>query len=365
MRSRVFCVALAVGVISCGGRVPRGGKESMSQAPVSVQSSHMASSPEPSPRQVAALEHLNGAQRLVLIDIGAAEGESLLWSDPTSGNLVFSPEGAEAAFRSAAGLHFLNVDSGDAKTVHRKIDDLMPSPRSYSQDGRWFAIIDREGVAILPIPWDNTAPETLNAPEGYRPTDLLWSPHSDALFVLAKQKSGEKRKLLRIDPASRRVISEIDADCVSFLGWDAHTGDLLVTRTDESGDEAGRLDDAGRFVLLRRSGDHGAEYYAQYLSNTGRLLFSLGADDASDSTALFLATPGQAGETTWLEAHRHISSIRFTRGGEWAVFSDASRKELIDAPGGDLYLVETGSEAAKPIRVATRGLSYSAPVPRP
>jgi hypothetical protein len=337
----------------------------MSQAPIGVQSSHLAPAPEPSPRQVAAIVHAGGERRLVLIDIGSTEGESFISSDPSAKNIVFSPDGAGAVFRTAAGLHFFDPATEMGKTVQCRAGDLMPTPRSYSPDGRWFAVIADGDTSILRLPLDGKAPDVFSAPEGYRPTDLLWTPHGDVLFVLAKQISGRGRKLLKLDPERKVIRSEVDADCARLLGWDAHSEALLVSRTDVSGDEAGQLDEAGKFALLRQSGDSGAEYYLQYLPNTGRLLFTLGSDDASDPTTFFLATLGQSGETPWLEAFRHVSSISFTRGGEWAVFSERSRNESADTPGGDLYLVETGSEAPKLIRRATPDRSYSAPVPRP
>ena len=280
-------------------------------------------------------------------------------------NPVFSPDGSQLAFRVESKLCVRDLAAGVTRIVDHQIDDLMPSSRSYSPDGRWLALIGDAGLTLMQAHGDNNAGiKAFPAPSGYNPTDLLWTGDSHRLLVLAKQKSGKQRKLLRFDPAAGRMLSEHQVDGVRLLGWRAQDGSLLLSRSGAEGDEAGRLGEADEFISLRPPGEASAEYYVEYIPATDQILFSPGADDASDHTVLYLAPLGHGEESRWLEPFRRISSIRFTRGGGWAVFCDQTRRELIDAPGGDLYLVQTGGEP-RLVRRADGSRFYTSPFPRP
>jgi hypothetical protein len=176
--------------------------------------------------------------------------------------------------------------------------------------------------------------------------------------------------LAAIEAVSGRLQSLPSHNAARLLGWRSDPEALLVSRTRGSSDDAGTLSAAGAFQPFRAESqdaddeDRGA--ILAYAQASDRLVVALPSEDQGDPVALRLVGPGAAPAESWLANFPRLTDLALSPDGKWATFVDRGRFGATGDPGGDVYVVEVGSNDARLLRKGIPGeVSYSSPVARP
>lgn len=352
MPVRVYGDALLVALVTAVSAYGQAGAQ-----PAARRGSHKMSA---KPNEVAFIEHRGGKSRLAILEIGSHKERYLTPEGPAPSNPAWSPDGRLLAFQAGGTIGVLDLSTGAGKSLLRNAEAGMPRGRCFSADGQLIAVNHAGGVSVLDLS-GKIWPVPLEA--GDQPVDTLWAAQGSMLYVLSERRAG--RLLVKFDAAARRIVSQMKVNATGLLGWAPNRG-LLAKRLGEAGDEAGLLGENGNFEAIRASPGPGSEAFVEYLPATDRLALELAVEHGTDAESYFLTKPGLKDRVPWLTPFRNVRDLRFSAGGGWAVFTDRSRRELLEEPGGDLYLTATGSMESEILR---RGIpaevSYSTPAIRP
>jgi hypothetical protein len=320
---------------------------------------HPASGP---PAAIAVVVYDDDGYRLHVADLEHARLTPVGPEREAAHQPVWSPEGARLAYRVGDQL-LVHTDGAprDAALTDR-VEREIARPCAFSPDSRRLAIALRGGVAIAAIGpgAGDLGPATQVASYPDRPVrDLRWTPDGAALVVLVGASAAAQLVWI---PATGGVGRVVDApDTSRVLGW--RGGALLTVETTEGRERVVSRPAPGSAPSPVALAPYGGDELVvlDYAEAVDRVLL-VPSGDPDDDTRVLLASPGGA-TVPWLAAYPRLSDLRLTAGGAWATFVD--RASGGERPGGDVYVVQVGSEAPRLVLPASPARSFSAPVPRP
>ena len=310
--------------------------------------------------EIAVVEHHRTGVRLALVRAETKQWRSVTELAGGIANVVWSPDGKRLVCRIDGNLVLVDPESGRQARFPGVSLPVMPSPRSFAPVGEKMAILRPNGVVIIDAA---VGVADVELPGGSEAADLLWTPSGDQLLVLLRTNG--MQSIARIDPAARKIVSEVPAAVTKLVGWRNGRGHLLAAFTSDF-DQPVEIDAAGAVHAIETGGEGTEGFISAYSPATDRLLLARFGEHSSDPVELFLTHPGLMNAQRWLASMRHIDPPSFSSDGQWAVFIDRSKPSLSAQGGGDLYIVRTAGVDPLLVRAAEPGgLTFSDPAIRP
>ncbi|MBX9603177.1 MAG: hypothetical protein K2X35_19390 [Bryobacteraceae bacterium] len=300
--------------------------------------SQPAETPAGAPIRLAAVQYSEEGPKVVVYRFETREKIAIDEAAVNPRTLEWSPDGFTLAYRNGDGVRLWRDKTQDLDI------EVAPlgRPFAFSPDSRRLAVAGSSDLRFF-TPADVAAKVVRAAwPGGCKPVSLLWDLQSRWLYLLCfSEKHGTE--LFRVDPGSGAMQPLEAHGAVGLLGWRGELPELIAYRR-------GVGDTAIRIVGPQAAEiPHGEEllFFVAYVAGLD-LLVAAGASEDTGDPARLLLVPGGGGEPApWVTGHRDVSHLSFSRKGPHAVFVDRGAYQKSGDDGGDLWLVQAGSETER------------------
>ena len=320
------------------------------------------------PKYLAAVENNEAEARLVLVEAAAGKKTALAPLAADVRWLAWTPDGSWLLYLTGQRLRASTVTSGQDALLAEGVSAQASSPFAVSPDNRLIAVVAGSDILLAPV---NALPSFRPAikakmPAGCGLVDLCWSPTGNSVLVLCYPAPGtESSQLLWIEAATGKMRVLPPSAVKRLLGW-RPSGQLVMVRDGPAFDEAALFSPDGSVLPWGPPREPGEVFILAYAPARDLVLEVTASEDAGDPVNTYLSPFGDHAIRPWLHRYPRLTDLKFSPGGTWAAFADRGPYGAGEMPGGNIYIVETGSEDAQLVIRGTPGVrTYSSPTIRP